>query len=239
MEKPIARTLSDAQAIVAAAERDGRVCAIGYQWHALELLDDVRRELEGQRVALLAARSIGPTRSRPWFLDRARGGGNVLERASHHVDLLRALAGDVVAVQAAPSDVLLGQAAGERGDIEDAAALVLRFAAGAVGAIAIAWARDGTPGIYALDVVAEEATLALTLDPDFRLSGASRGRTVAAEARQHPFERSVARFLEAARLGDPSLVFCPPADAARTLAVTDACERALQSGELVEVVGEL
>src|SRR5215469_6291742 len=33
LEKPIARTAEDAAAIVAAAERTGTVCAIGYQWH--------------------------------------------------------------------------------------------------------------------------------------------------------------------------------------------------------------
>ena len=34
LEKPIARTLDDARAIVETADRTGAVCAIGYQWHA-------------------------------------------------------------------------------------------------------------------------------------------------------------------------------------------------------------
>jgi predicted dehydrogenase len=235
LEKPIARTVDDARAIVDAADRAGVPCAVGYQWHALDLLDHVRRELAGQGLALLAGRSIGPTRARPWFLDRAQGGGNVLERGSHHIDLQRALAGEVVAVQAAPSRVLVGQRGGDRGDIEDAAALVLRFASGALGTIVVAWTPPGTPGIYALEVVAEEATFSLDLDPNFRLDGVSRGDRVAATARQHPFERSVDRFLKAVDARDPSLVFCAPADAAATLAVAIACERALATGELVEL----
>jgi myo-inositol 2-dehydrogenase/D-chiro-inositol 1-dehydrogenase len=235
LEKPVARTLEDGRAIVEAVERTGAVCAVGYQWHALELLDDVRRELDGQRLALLAGRSIGPTHARPWFLDRRRGGGNVLERGSHHIDLQRALGGEVVSVQAAPSAVLVGQAAAERGDIEDAAALVLRFGSGAVGTISLAWTRDGTPGIYGLDVVAEDATLAITLDPDFAMTGASRGRPIEAKAKQNPFERSVQRFLEAARVADPERVFCTPSDALGTLAVAEACQQAIATGHLVEV----
>jgi myo-inositol 2-dehydrogenase/D-chiro-inositol 1-dehydrogenase len=235
LEKPIARTSEDAAEIVAAAAASGVVCAVGYQWHALDLVDDLRRALAGQRVALLAGRNIGPTQSRPWFLDRAQGGGNVLERGSHHIDLQRALAGEVVAVQAAPSGVLVGQRGGDAGDIEDAAALLLRFASGAVGTIVVAWTPPGTPGIYALEVVAEEATFSLDLDPSFRLDGVSRGQAVTASARQHPFERSVQRFLEAVDARDPSLVFCAPADAAATLRVAIACERALVSGELVEL----
>ena len=235
LEKPIARTVEDARAIVAAAEAGEAVCAVGYQWHALDLLDDVWRELDGQRVALLAGRSLGPTQARPWFLDRAQGGGNVLERASHHIDLQRAIAGEVAAVQAWASDVLLAQGEGERGDIEDAVALLLHFASGAVGTIVVAWTRAGTPGVYALDVVAEEATLQLTLDPDFRLSGVSRGRRIVARTQQRPFERSVARFLEAAAGRDTPPVFCTPADAAGTLAVALACEQALAAGGSVEV----
>ena len=184
---------------------------------------------------MLIGRSIGPTQGRPWFLDRAQGGGNILERGSHQIDLARTVAGEVESVQAAASEVQLAQAEGERGDIEDAAALVLQFANGALGTLLVAWTRAGLPDLYTLDVLASEATLHLTLDPDFSLRGTSRGEAVEARSPQHPFGRSVARFLEAARAGDSSLVVCSPADAARTLAVAIACEEALSSGTTVKV----
>src|SRR5213592_4399816 len=106
LEKPIARTADDAAAIVGAAAASDAVCAIGYQWHATDLLDAVREALDGQELSLLIGRSIGPTGTRPWFLNRAQGGGNVLERGSHQIDLARVIAGDVVHVQAAASAVL-------------------------------------------------------------------------------------------------------------------------------------
>ena len=37
LEKPVARSLADARAIVTAAEA-GVVCAVGYQWHAVDVL---------------------------------------------------------------------------------------------------------------------------------------------------------------------------------------------------------
>src|SRR5438093_1438023 len=58
LEKPVARTVDDAEAIVAAAERNGAVCAVGYQWHATEVLDDLRSALADQEVSLLLGRSI-------------------------------------------------------------------------------------------------------------------------------------------------------------------------------------
>jgi myo-inositol 2-dehydrogenase/D-chiro-inositol 1-dehydrogenase len=235
LEKPVARTPDDAAAIVEAAASSDAVIAVGYQWHATEVLDDLRVALEGQRIALLIGHSIGPTGSRPWFLDRRQGGGNVLERGSHQIDLVRTVAGEVARVQAAGSRVLLGQAEGAAGDIEDAATLVLQLESGAVATIVVAWTREGQPRRYDLEVVAEEATLALTLDPEFSVRGVSRGAQVEARSAQHPFERSIGRFLEAARAGDRSGVFCTPADAARTLAVARACEEALATGATVDV----
>jgi myo-inositol 2-dehydrogenase/D-chiro-inositol 1-dehydrogenase len=236
LEKPIARGLEDAKAIVQAAEAgSSAVCAVGYQWRAVEVLDDLREALDGQEVGLLIGIGTGPTKSRPWFLDRAEGGGNLLERASHGIDLERAIAGDVVAVQATATEVPLAQSAGERGDIEDAAAIVLRFANGAVGSTSIAWTRDGLPGRYSLDVLASESSLHLELDPDFTLSGVSRGRDVHANTTQHPIDRSVTRFLAAAGDGDAAGVFCTPRDAAGTLAVVAACEQALERGGTVPV----
>ena len=59
LEKPVARTADDARAIVAAAEAADAVCAVGYQWHATEVLDDLRRALDGQEISQLIGRSIG------------------------------------------------------------------------------------------------------------------------------------------------------------------------------------
>lgn len=235
LEKPIARGLYDARAIVDAAARSDAVCAVGYQWRGVEVLDDVREALDGQELGLLIGIGTGPTKSRPWFLKRSEGGGNLLERASHGIDLARAVGGEVVAVQAFASAVPLAQSAGERGDIEDAATITLRFERGAVGSTSIAWTRDGLPGRYSLDVLGSESSLRLELDPDFTLRGTSCGREIDARTKQHPIERSVQRFVESARDGDGSRVFCKPADAAGTLAVVVACEEASASGGTIQV----
>jgi predicted dehydrogenase len=235
LEKPIARGLQDARAIVDAAARSKAVCAVGYQYRAIEVLDDLRNALEGQELGLLIGIGTGPTKSRPWFVDRSKGGGNLLERASHQIDLERAIGGEVVAVKASASKVLLAQSQGLQGDIEDAAVLVLHFARGGLGAIQIAWTRDGLPSTYSLDILGSESSLHLELDPDFALRGHSRGRPIEATSRQHPVERGVSRFLTAANEGNQKSVFCSPADAAGTLAVAVACEEALVSGGTVAV----
>lgn len=235
LEKPIARTAEDAAQIVAAARRTGTVCAVGYQWHALDLLDALPEVLADQQIGLLVGTSIGPTQSRPWFVDMRAGGGNLLERGSHHLDLVRTLAGDVVAVQAAAGRVRLARSGGEAGDIDDALTIMLELASGALATVVVAWTQAGQPGTYGLDIVAPQATLRLTLDPHFTLTGVSGGEPVSRRAACHPMERSMRRFLHAVSENDPAAVVCPPPNAAATLAVAIAAERALETSRAVRV----
>ena len=51
LEKPIARAREDAEAIVATAERTGLVCAVGYQWHATQVLRSCSAGASGRPAA--------------------------------------------------------------------------------------------------------------------------------------------------------------------------------------------
>ena len=235
LEKPIARTSDDAAEIVAAAERSGTVCAVGYQWHALDLLEELPGLLAGQQIGLLVGTSIGPTQSRPWFVDMRAGGGNLLERGSHHLDLVRTVGGEVVSVQAAGGRVRLARGAGEAGDINDALTMTLELASGALATVVVAWTRPGQPGSFSLDILASEATLRLALDPDFTLTGVSGGQRVDRRAASQPLERSWRLFLSAVAERDPAAVACTPRNAAATLAVAAAAEQALETSRAVPV----
>jgi myo-inositol 2-dehydrogenase / D-chiro-inositol 1-dehydrogenase len=239
LEKPLARDVEDGRAIVAAAEAADAICAVAYQWHALEVLDQLRALVADQAVGLLVGRNFGPTVGRPWFVARSQGGGQIFERASHHIDLQRAIAGPVVQVRAVAGGVALAGDDPRGGVGEDAiehvGSLLLHFASGALGAIHTAWTHAGQPPSYGLDVIATDATLAIELGPDrFGLRGRSAGEPVDLST-VDPFAGSVRRFVDAVRDGDPGRVACTPADALETLRVAVACERALASGEAVSV----
>lgn len=235
LEKPIARDVDDAETIADAAARSGLVAAVGYQWHALDVLGRLREELAGQEIGFLLNHSIGPTAARSWFMDRSLGGGNLLERGSHHLDLIRAVAGEVVAVRAVAGAVRIARPQAAEQDIDDALSLVLHLADGAIATLAVAWTRDDAPGSYAMDVVATEGTFHLELDPHFRLTGRNRGKEVDITAARSPLSASNDRFLAAVRSGDPAAVACTPADALATLRVARAGEEALATGRRIGV----
>jgi predicted dehydrogenase len=241
LEKPLARDIASGLAIVEADSASDAICAVAYQWHALDLLDELRARVAGQEVGLMVGRNFGPTVGRPWFVARSQGGGQIFERASHHIDLQRAIGGDVARVSAAAGSVALAGAAPAQPSgpdaIEHVGSLVLHFASGALGAIHTAWTHACQPQSYSLEVIATDATLRLNLGPDeFWLRGQATSRAVDLPS-VDPFARSIRRFLDAVRLGDLGRVACTTADALGTLRVAVACERALASGETVAVAG--
>src|SRR3954447_23905451 len=145
-----------------------------------------------QSVGMRLGRSYGPVAGGPWFVDQAQGGGQILERGSHHIDLQRALAGEVVAAGAVASAARLAQSDGGA-SIDDALVLLLHFRSGALGTVHTAWSRDGQPELYATDVIASDATISLELGPArYRIDGVSGGEPLEGEYAD-PMERSIGR----------------------------------------------
>jgi predicted dehydrogenase len=243
LEKPLARSAADGEAIVAAWQRSGAVCAVGYQWRSLDVVLHLRSLLRGTQPGMLISRSFGPTEGArgdleqhaTWFADPAAGGGLLFEMASHDVDLQIALAGPVESVQATADSGRLALAGRPPNPLDDAVSVLLRFAGGGLGACHVAWSTVQSPPLYTLDVQTAGAALELRLDPVFELRGRAGGEDLAVLGSVHPRVSSVTCFLEAARRGDPEFVPCSPADALATLRALLACERAIASGERVAV----
>ncbi len=245
VEKPLARTLADGLAIVAAWEAAGCVCAVGYQWRSLDVVAAAREALAGSPPGLLVSRSYGPTEparadlagaaAGSWFTDPRQSGGILFELASHDIDLQLALAGRVDSVQASAAAGRLALAGRDPMGLHDTVSLIMRFSGGGIGAVHAGWTGEGSPPVYALDVLAADVTLVLALDPDFRLRGRAGGREVDVADTVDARRRSQTRFLEAVARGTPDAVACTPRDALGTLAVALACETAIATSQEVRV----
>jgi myo-inositol 2-dehydrogenase / D-chiro-inositol 1-dehydrogenase len=128
VEKPLAADLPTAERVARAVADAGLPTATGYHWRHLDTVDRARAALAGARVRLVDARWWGKVPPPAWWSRADRSGGQVVEQATHVLDLVRVLAGEVVEV------VGLAAASTAPGrDVPDATAAVLRFASGAVG----------------------------------------------------------------------------------------------------------
>lgn len=228
VEKPLSRSSEDAWAIVTMAESMGRICAVGYQWRAIDNLALLERDLQTNRPALLVSQGVGITQARSWFKDDKLCGGLIFERVSHHIDLQRKIAGEVVSVSAVHGGVALSGRSPGAETAEDVLSLTLQFANGAVGVIVVGWTPPGYPPTQSLTVHTTGASFDIALDPDFKLTDRS-GINTAAALGEHPFQRQIRSFLEAARRSDPSLVQCSARDAAGTVEVALAALNSLRS----------
>jgi predicted dehydrogenase len=236
LEKPLARSAADGEAIAAAWRESGGVCAVGYQWRSLGLLGRVREELAGAAPGMLISHSAGPSepgRAASWFEDPAASGGILFELGSHDIDLQQALAGPAASVQAQSRR---GLGAGD-GALDDAVAVLVRYEGGGLGVISVARTEQQEPPIYELDVLAPDVALHLALDPGFRLVGRAHGEAIEQEEPADARTTTVMGFLDAARRGDPAAVACTPEDALGTLRVALAAERAIATGETVRLGG--
>lgn len=103
VEKPLALTIADCDAIAEAAGASGTKATVGFNQRELP---HVRRALEARRagalgdVKLLRSAFTSESRFRPgdpsWRWSRERGGGVLLEQAIHHLDLWSFLLDDEV-----------------------------------------------------------------------------------------------------------------------------------------------
>jgi predicted dehydrogenase len=156
VEKPLAADLSVAERVAAAVASAGLPTATGYHWRHLDTVDRARDALRGRQVRLVDARWWGTAPPPTWWGRRALSGGQVVEQATHVLDLLRILAGEVDAVVGAETT----SSSGSR-DVPDATVAVIRLASGAVGTVSTSCVLPGSVAA-GIDVVADGVTVQVT-----------------------------------------------------------------------------
>ncbi len=152
MEKPIADSLAAGRRIVATAEAAGVRVAVGHHRRFDPAVGGAQECIRGGAIGtLLAVSVIWAVRKPAAYFDlewrRQPGGGPVLINLIHDIDCLRAICGEVERVYAETGRV------GRAFDVEDTAAIVLRFGGGAVCTIT---ASDATPSPWGWEAATGE-----------------------------------------------------------------------------------
>jgi predicted dehydrogenase len=152
MEKPITDTLDDGERLCAAAEAANVPLLVGHQRRHSLRVRTAKAWVDAGRIGRPVAAHAMATWLKPAdYFDvawrREPGGGPVLINLIHDIDILRHLIGEVTSVQAVTSRAARGLA------VEDTAAVILRFAGGAVATLLTS---DATPAPWNYDLGAGE-----------------------------------------------------------------------------------
>ena len=126
VEKPIAATVADAQAMIDAAKANNRVLMVGHVERFNPAVDTVKRAIDGDEIISIQITRVGP------FPPRMGEVGVVIDLAVHDIDIIRHLTeSEIVEVQP--------QLARTRAEREDTALLQFRLENGVIAHITTNW----------------------------------------------------------------------------------------------------
>lgn len=250
IEKPVTETVATAQRLCAAVRRTGVPMLVGHHRRHNPIIKAARETVASGRLGQLTA-VVGL-----WLLKKPddyfeiawrceQGGGPLLINLIHDIDNLRFVCGEIVEVQALTANKVCGFA------VEDTAALLLRFANGALGTVTIS---DATPAPWSWELTAGENALYPRQDqPCYVFAGtegslsvptmelwsypqspgwyAPLSRTPVERAGDDPLAEQLRHFLAVITRRERPLISVE--DAMATLAVVEAVSEAARTGQRI------
>jgi predicted dehydrogenase len=252
VEKPLAESVAAAQRLVAVQARTGVSVLAGHHRRHNPIVKAARKLVqEGGIGRLVAVNSLFLIRKPDDYFDvawrREAGGGPVLINLIHDIDNLRFICGEIDSVQAMTSNATRGFA------VEDTAALIFRFANGALGTATVS---DVTPTPWSWELSSGENKAYPQRDGlCYLIAGSEGSLSIPSLERWHyegrqgwwePLLRESLAIVPVEPLAEQIRHFCAvirgtetpitdAADAARTLAVIEAVGEAARRGGPVTI----
>ena len=231
VQKPVALDLALARSIQRAIEERGLITSVGYQMRYANTVAEARAALGDRTIGMALGTYLGGLPGTPWWRVQARSGGQVVEQATHVVDLMRFVVGEVESVYALAARRLLTDV--PELDIADVSTASMRFKSGAIGSLVNTCALRGVPHEdwdYGLTLVAQDLSVRMWLD-SARIARPGEVRTLqATESADYALD---AAFINAVAARDASGILSTYADAVATLQVTLAIEESVRTGQPV------
>jgi scyllo-inositol 2-dehydrogenase (NAD+) len=246
-EKPMALTVDECDAMIAAAQAADVVLQIGFMRRFQPEFAEARRRIEAGGVGepmVIKSLTRGPGLPPPWAWDLTRSNGMLAEVNSHDFDCVRWLAGsEIERVYAETANHKGAERGVDVDDFYDNAVVSLRFVSGAIGTI------DGTcPADYGYDARVEVVcTEGLLVIGDLRGQAIVEARdrdvgTVTPLHRTWPdrfgeaYRAELRAFVDTALAGEAPAV--TGADGRAAVAAVRAANRSWQEGRPVLVAEE-
>ncbi|MDN4985486.1 Gfo/Idh/MocA family oxidoreductase [Bradyrhizobium arachidis] len=152
IEKPVTDTVATAQRLCTAIKRTGVPMLVGHHRRHNPIIKTAREAVAtGKLGQLTAVVGLWLLKKPDDYFDvawrREHGGGPLLINLIHDIDNFRFVCGEITEVQALTSNKVRGFA------VEDTAALLLRFANGALGTVTVS---DATPAPWSWELASGE-----------------------------------------------------------------------------------
>ena len=228
--KPVAQDLETAQHARDAIATAGVINQVGYMARYSDITAKAKALVGDRKLAMGFGRFLARMgANHPWWGKYEVSRGQMVEQTTHVFDLIRYFLGDVANVHAYGIKGVSEDIA----DFEECTVCNLQFESGAVGNITstcVARAHDN----FATELIGDDIYLKLT--HDLGLRGQIGGEGIDYTGTEAGYFRQVEQFIKAVDANDQGLVLSSYADAAKSLAVTLAANRSLETGEVEQVI---
>lgn len=209
LEKPLSADLRTAETIAEELERTGVVAGVGYHWRALDTIPLLRDALHQAPPRMVIGAWYGATPAPRWWREKGSG-GQIVEQATHLFDIARHLAGEATVV---------GRAAGRHDrpeipgmEVPDVSAALLQYDGGAIGVFSATCLLSARATAH-VQFVCDGLLITLT-QANVTFRHGEHEQEVPCQ--NDPFADEDRAFLQAARSGDSTRLYCAYSDALLT-----------------------
>lgn len=229
VEKPLSLDVASAERIGRKVEKSGIVTAVGYHWRYLDTVEEARSLLACNPAALVNGYWLDQTPPPQWWWRQDRSGGQIVEQATHIIDLARHLVGEITEVHAVGARTV-ARPDFPGLDIATATAASWRFDSGAVGTLSaiclLGWAHRTGMHLFCDRLAIELSDREIMVD-------VGHGRPMR-HAEGDPVAREDRDFLDAVR-GLSNRLRSPYGEALKTHRVALAIAHSVTSGQPVAI----
>lgn len=228
VEKPIELNLDKAVAKSEVIRASGVINASGYCLRYLDTVQKAKSYLADKQIAMVRGHYISGFVDTPWYRVQSQSGGQLVEQATHTLDTMSYLAGDIKQVYADMSLKVMHDI--DHIDIPDVTSVNVTFESGAVGHLDSSFTQP------------DHRMGAEFLGRDFRveLNGTDltiieKGQTIHHQSKVNFLEEEDRLFIEAVRTNNQDLIHASYEDGVKTLAVSLAANHSHMSNEIVRL----
>jgi len=236
IEKPIALTMKAANQMARAVKQAGVKSQVGFMLRHAGAVEMVKEQLdsgEAGRPSLFSGRYYCNSLHTPWWRDKSKSGGQVVEQVIHTYDLCRYLLGKPTSVYCRQDNLFHKEVEGYT--VEDVSASVITFENGALASIMGTNTAIPNRWLSYWDLITERRAVHFTdgnhADMHYTDRSPSPQLSIASEKNGH-----LAETLDLlAAIRDDGETRCPISEGAETLRLVLAAARSAKRGEPVKL----
>ncbi|MGC8976929.1 MAG: Gfo/Idh/MocA family protein [Candidatus Ratteibacteria bacterium] len=145
VEKPINLNLQKAEEIGKKVKEKNLITSVGYVLRYFDIIEKLKDILKNEKIGLVRGRYYGEVPGegkKLWLIKKDMSGGQLIEQATHTIDLMRYLLGDVEEIFAYKFEGINNKIYPEY-NVEDALTMLMKFKNGIIGNLSCTWLWKG------------------------------------------------------------------------------------------------